>query len=196
MDEIGRRARLNYKEIPEQANQMVGHGEEVDRELAVVHIILSVCLVSLVVVDELNDMKQVVLVELGESIGHLLKVVTGLSLLSIVGLASLGDLGVVIAGDGASLAQDLQQSLRRVLNLDGLNRLVAGLLEVQIVVDGALGLLGGVHVDGHLKLAPSLILTSVGRLRECCGETSVKDQAHSQGFRFGDVLWLGFSKEG
>jgi hypothetical protein len=156
----------NYKEIPNQPGEMIGQGEEINREFAIVHVILSVCIIRLVVVNELDDVEQFVLAKLGESIGHLLEVVASLSLLAVICLASLGKLGVIIAGNRASLAQDLQQGLRRVLDLDSLDDLVARLLEVQVVIDCGLGLLGGVHVDGHFEFTPTLILANVRGLGE------------------------------
>lgn len=113
------------------------------------------------VVDQLDNLKQVVLLELDKSVGHLLNVIRLLLLLAAA--LDLARLTVLIGGQGASLAQDLLQTLRGVLEGDRVGLLVAVLLEVEIVGNGDLALLGVVQIDVHLELTPSLVLTGERR---------------------------------
>ena len=156
-----------HKEIPDQLAERVGEGEEIDGKLAGINIVLDEGVVRLVVVDQLNDVEEVVLIQLAEGVGHLLEVPTSLALLSIIGLPRLRRTRVVIVTDGAGGAEEADQGLGGVLEADGMDVVVLGGGEVQVVVDGDLTtLLGSKHIDGHLELAPTLILTGEWRLVE------------------------------
>lgn len=113
--------------------------------------------------DQLNDVEEVVFAQLAEPIRHFLVVPPGLPLLKVTSLARLRSARIVVAANGAGLAEDVDEVLGGILESDGLDVVVLWSGEVQVMVDGNLTtLLGGKHVNGHLELAPALILASKG----------------------------------
>lgn len=162
-----------HQEIPDQLAQAVGKGKEIDGELAGLNVVLDERVVGLIVVNKLDDVEEVVLTQLGEGVGHLLKVPTRLTFLAVISLARLGRTGVIVGANGAGRAEEADQVLGRVLETDRVDVVVLGRAEVQVVEDGNLAaLLGRVHVDRHLELAPSFILAGEGRLVECLSRKS------------------------
>lgn len=128
------------------------------------HITSYICVWPLVLVDELYDPQQVFLLELLQRLGNLLVVVLLRPLLS---RESLLLRAVLIRGQRPRLAQPLLQRLGRVLESDGMCRLVVFLEEVQVVGDGGqLRLLRREALDGDLELAPSFVGAGKGRLEE------------------------------
>ncbi len=98
--------------------------------------------------NHLDDMQEIVLGKLVQSIGELFIIPASFALLAIVRLACLGSAGVVLAINRTGLAKNVDKVLRRVLEGDGMNILVLRGGEVQVVVDGNLAtLLGGEHVN-------------------------------------------------
>lgn len=141
-----------------------------------INVILHECLIVLVVVNQLDDLKQVVFLELDESIRHLLNI-EGLLLL-LGATLDLASLAVLVGGDGTRLAQNLLETLGGVLEGNQVLLLVAGLLEVEIVWDGDLtALVRIVEIDVHLELAPALILTGERRGSEGYRTGAVRNQA-------------------
>lgn len=159
---------MTYQEVPDHLGETVGKSEQVDGKLACLDVILVVCLVRLMIVNHLDDVEKIILGELGKTVGHLLEVADSLLLLQVISLAGLRrGLRVILVGDRAGLAENGEQGLGRVLEGDRLDVLVAGGLEVQIVIDGTFTtLLGSEHVDGHLELTPTFVGASEGRLDE------------------------------
>lgn len=136
-----------------------------------IQVVLHESIVRFVVVDELDDLKQVLFLKLHQSVGHLLDIEWLLGLLAAA--IDLARFTVLVTRQRPSLTQDLLQALRGVLEGNDVGLLVAVLLEIEVVGDGDLAaLVGVVEVDVHLKFAPSLVFTGEGRGSKGCGTIS------------------------
>lgn len=118
------------------------------------------------IVDHLDDLEEIVLLELLQRVGNLLKVVLLRGCL-LAGETLLLGAYVVVGRKRSQLPKLLLESLRRVLKRNGQDHFVLVLLEVEIVLQGELGLLRVVAVDGHLELSPTFIAARKGRVVEC-----------------------------
>jgi len=131
-----------------------------------VHVINDVRILALVVMDQLDDVHQVILVQLADSIRHLFHI-EGLLLLAAV--LRLAGLPILVRRQRTRLAQDGLQSLGRVFELDRVDILIRRVGKVQVMNDCLLAaLLRGVTVNRHLKLAPTLIGALERWLMKCC----------------------------
>ena len=115
------------------------------------------------VVDHLDNLQEVVLGQLDQTVRHLLHV-KGLLLLTAVDLLQLA---LLIRWERSRLAQKLLQGLRGILELDGMDVLVLRSSKVEVVLNGRLAaLLCREQVDRHLELAPSFVGTLEGGFRK------------------------------
>jgi hypothetical protein len=162
-------------EVPEHLDQWFGKRVEIDVEFSfcsnlvlcymregrglwlTLDVVLGVGIIALVVMDQLDHMEQVILTQLHQTICQLLHVDTARTLSLLLAIRLLART-VLLAWDGSSLPEDVNEGGGGVLEGDNMGGLVGGLGEVEIVREGCLAaFLGSVQVDGHVKLAPSFI---------------------------------------
>lgn len=211
---------LNYQVVPDHLAQSVRERIEVDGEFTglngsacqrvldrgrlvrsaslgalTIEVVLDERVIRLVVVDQLDHLKQILFLQLDQGIGHFLDIERLLSLLAAA--IDLARLAVLVARQRTSLTQKLLQALGGVLEGYSVSLLVAVLLEVEIVGDGDLAaLIGVVEVNVHLKLAPSFVLTGEGRVGESFGTVSIAIVKIANGQKEGNLLCTGLAKEG
>lgn len=129
-----------------------------------VKVVLDVRALVLMIVDHLDNLEQIVLRQLDQTVRHLLHI-KALLLLSTVDLLQFA---LLVRWERTGLAKKLLQSLGRVLELNCVNVLVLGSSEVEIVLNSRLSaLLRREKVDRHFELAPSF----VGALERWLGES-------------------------
>ncbi len=175
-----------YHEVPKLPLQRVVQAAQIHRKLArclevsqyhrealsgkkaiqlTIDVVLNECVVILAVVNKLNDLEEVVLAQLHETIGHLVNVHCHLLLFAAV----LLELALFVRWERARLAQDLLERLRGVLKLDGMLHLILRSGKVEIMDKGMFSaLLSRVDINCHLKFTPSLVGALEGGLRERC----------------------------
>jgi hypothetical protein len=161
-----------------------------------VQVLVDISRLVFAVVDDLDTLEKLLLALLHQSSSKLLDIDRRLLLLNRIGLLQLA---LLVRGQGTRFAQKLLQSLRRVLELDRVDRLVLGGSKVEIVHDGLLSaLLRREDIDAHLEFTPALVGALERRLGEGCRDTY---QSRLGGEKGGarprlDLLWTGLSKDG
>jgi hypothetical protein len=160
---------LLLAEFPQHVDEVVGKSVEVDVEFALLDIVAHPALLGLVVVDHLNNLKQVVLVELLKTIGELIHVNTTLAiaLLLLLNGASTnlrttllaGSVTVDVARNGTRKAEHVVKLGARlgVLENQDVLDLILGLLEVEVVDDGVALAREVGHDDLHLEFTPAVL---------------------------------------
>jgi hypothetical protein len=132
-----------------------------------IKVVFGVCLISLVVMDHLHHLQEIVLLQQNHRIGQLVKV-DGTSSLALLVTALLA-VDNLVTWDRAGFAEEGDQSLGWVAEGDDMLGLIFWLEEVEVVGDGVLAaLLAGEEIDGHVKLSPTLVLAGEWRSVEGC----------------------------